>query len=52
MKDMIVLLACIILGLLIYNLIAGDGNSIKSALKKEWEGEALRRQYVYMVDGR
>ncbi|MBO4818815.1 MAG: hypothetical protein J5528_01640 [Firmicutes bacterium] len=52
MKDMIILLATIILGLFIFNLISGDENSIKSTLKKVWEEEPARRQYVIMVDER
>ena len=36
MKDMIVLLASVILGIFIFNLIAGDENSVKSELKKAW----------------
>ena len=49
MKEMIVLLASIILGIFIFNLIAGDENSIKSELRKAWTDEVSRRQYVYMV---
>ena len=52
MKDMIILLATIILGLFIFELIAGDDNSIKSALRKVWSEEPAKRQYVYMVDER
>ncbi len=50
MKDMIILLATIILGVFIFEMIAGDGNSIKNALKKAWTEEPLRRQYVVLVD--
>ena len=52
MKDMIILLATIMLGLFIFDLIAGDDNSIRSTLKKVWSDEPSRRQYVYMVDER
>ncbi|MBR0416766.1 MAG: hypothetical protein IJI56_03040 [Firmicutes bacterium] len=50
MKDMIVMIACIILGLFIFGLIAGDENSIKSVLKSNFEKGAFDRQYIYMVD--
>ena len=50
MKEMIVLLASIILGVFIFNMIAGDDSSIKSALKKAWMDDTARRQYVIMVD--
>ena len=52
MKDMIVLVATIILGIYIFGLIAGEENSIKSELKKYWTDEAAGRQYVELVDER
>ncbi len=48
MKDMIVLLASIILGLYIFGLVAGGEGSVKGALKESWTGPAFSRQYVDM----
>ena len=40
MKDLIVLIAMIVLGVAIFNLIAGpDDNSIKSTLNDVWQQE-------------
>ena len=39
MKDLIVLVAMIILGTLIFGLIAGDDNSIKTTLSDAWQQE-------------
>lgn len=50
MKDMIVLLASVILGIFIFNLIAGDENSVRSELKKAWTEEVSRRQYIYVME--
>jgi len=50
MKDFIVLIASIMLGLCIYGLIAGDEGSIKSTLKEVWIKEAESRNYYEMVD--
>ena len=52
MKDMIVLLASILLGLFIFGLIAGDEGSIKAAIKESWVKEAAGRQYVVLTDAR
>ncbi len=52
MKDMIVLVASIILGIFIFELIAGSGNSIKNSLSRHWQDAAGRRQYVVLVDER
>ena len=48
MKDLIVLLASIILGLYIFGLVAGDEGSVKEALKESWTGPDFSRQYVEM----
>ena len=46
MKDFIVLIASIMLGLAIYGLIAGDGDgSVKSTLKDVWTKEVNIRNY-------
>ena len=40
MKQLIVLIASIMLGLALFGMIAGKDNSIYSALRKAWEKEA------------
>ena len=50
MKDLIVLAATIILGIFIFGLIAGDDNSIKSAVSDAWKNDLGCRNYVNMVD--
>lgn len=46
MKDFIVLMASIILGLVIFELVAGNGEeSIRSTLKDVWSREIITRDY-------
>lgn len=46
MKDFIVLIASIILGLAIFELVAGNGDgSFKSTLKDVWSREIITRDY-------
>ena len=52
MKEMIVLLASILLGLFIFGLIAGDEGSVKAALKEYWIREAAGSRYVVQSDAR
>ena len=53
MKDFIVLIASVLLGVFIFNIIMGSGNdSIISLLIPALVGEVNRRNYVRMVDMR
>lgn len=47
MKKYIIVVSFLILGIFIYGLIAGPGDSIKSALKNVWENEIQWQSDIY-----
>ena len=51
MKQFIILMAMIALGLFLYACIAGDGDSILTALKAQWRHRAVSGPYYGVLIG-